>query len=602
MVPSLKLNNGLEMPVVGLGTYKSEKGKVEQAVRDAIDAGYRHFDCAWFYGNEHEVGVALREKIKEGAVKREDLFITSKLWNNFHAKDRVVPMLKETLNSFKLDYIDLYLIHWPFGFKENASLWPISEGEAAFSDIDYLETWEGMEECVRQGLTKSIGVSNFSEEQIERILKNCQIKPVANQVEVNPNLNQKKLIQFCKERDIVITGYCPLGRSEYAGMPGFPDPTIFDPKVAEIGKKYNKTPAQVVLNYLISLGITVVPKSVTKSRIIENINVFDFKLDTEDVAYLDSCNKNQRVCPLSEIEKAVKLAIDSGYRHFDCAWIYGNEAEVGRAIKTKIKEKVIRRDEVFVTTKLWNNFHQRNKVVEMLQRSLVAMNLCYVDLYLIHWPIGFKETSKTLPLNEGKDAYSDVDYLETWQGMEDCVSSGYARSIGLANFNSEQIERVLKHAKFKPVILQIEVHPYFNQKRLIQFCKERDIIVTGYCPLGINELSGMPGFPERTILDAKIHQIAKKYNKTAAQVVLNYLVNTYLLCLLHICFCQVSLGVCVVTKSVTKVRIMEYINIFDFILNQEDVAYLDSCNKNQRICPFSAFTDHKYYPFTAKDE
>lgn len=163
-----------------------------------------------------------------------------------------MPKIKETLSALKLDYVDLYLIHWPFGFKETASLWPVGEGEAAFSDVDYLETWSAMEECQKAGYAKSIGVSNFNAEQIERILKNCTIKPAVNQVEVNPNLNQKKLIEFCKKHDIVVTGYCPLGRSEHAGTPGFPDPTIFDPKVAEIGKKYNKTPAQVVLNYLVS--------------------------------------------------------------------------------------------------------------------------------------------------------------------------------------------------------------------------------------------------------------------------------------------------------------------------------------------------------------
>lgn len=129
----------------------------------------------------------------------------------------------------------------------------MDQGEAAFSDVDYLETWSGMEECVRLGLAKSIGVSNFNEEQVERILKNCSIKPAVNQVEVNPNLNQKKLIEFCKKHDIVVTGYCPLGRSEYAGTPGFPEPTIFDPKVKEIGKKYKKSAAQVVLNYLVRM-------------------------------------------------------------------------------------------------------------------------------------------------------------------------------------------------------------------------------------------------------------------------------------------------------------------------------------------------------------
>lgn len=211
-------------------------------------------------------------------------------------------MLKDTLKAFKLDYIDLYLVHWPFGFKEKAGYWPVDEGPEAYSDTDYLETWEGMELCLEKGFTKAIGVSNFNSEQLDRLLKVAKVKPVVNQIEVNPNINQKKLIKWCRERDIVITGYTPLGRSEDAGVPGCPEPTIFDPKVAEIGKKYNKTSAQVILNYLVSLGITVVPKSVTKKRIIENIDIFDFKLDREDVAYMDSLNKNQRVCPVTPFE------------------------------------------------------------------------------------------------------------------------------------------------------------------------------------------------------------------------------------------------------------------------------------------------------------
>lgn len=295
------LNNGVNLPSVGLGTYRSKQGEVEDAVKAAIDAGYRHFDCAWFYGNEAEVGSAIREKIDSGIVKREDLFITSKLWNNFHCKMSVVPKLKESLEALGLDYLDLYLIHWPFAFKEEAPMMPKEEGEQAFSDIDYLETWEGMEEGQKLNLTKSIGVSNFNSEQIERLLKHCKIKPVVNQVECNPNLNQKKLTKFCKERDIVVVGFCPLGRIEYAGRPGIPTPTIMDPAVIEMAKKYRKTPAQIILNYLVgNLGIAIIPKSVTKSRIIENFDIFDFDLDSEDVAYLDSCNKNQRVSPMTQ--------------------------------------------------------------------------------------------------------------------------------------------------------------------------------------------------------------------------------------------------------------------------------------------------------------
>jgi len=296
---TITLNNGCKLPVVGLGTYKSKAGDVERAVKDAIDCGYRHFDCAWFYGNEAEIGQAIKDKINEGTVKREDLFITTKLWNNFHSKSKVVPTLKESLNLLKLDYVDLYLIHWPFAFNEDSSLWPITEGRAAYSNIDYTETWEGMEECVNLGLTKSIGVSNFNSKQIERLLEAATIKPVVNQVECNPNFNQNKLIEFCKSRDVAVVAYTPLGRSENAGTPGFPEPTIYDPKVIEMSKKYKKSTAQIVLNFLVSLGIAVIPKSVTKSRIQENINVLDFQLHDEDVEYLKSCNKNIRVCPLT---------------------------------------------------------------------------------------------------------------------------------------------------------------------------------------------------------------------------------------------------------------------------------------------------------------
>ncbi|XP_066252765.1 aldo-keto reductase family 1 member B1-like [Euwallacea similis] len=296
----VRLNNGVNLPTIGLGTYKSPKGQVEEAVKAAIDIGYRHFDCAWFYGNETEVGSAIREKIDTGVVKREEIFVTSKLWNNFHARDAVVPKLKETLISLGLEYLDLYLIHWPFGIKQDGPPMPSENIESFFSNDDYVDTWKGMEEAQKLGLTKSIGLSNFNSEQVERILKNATIKPVVNQVECNPNLTQKKLILFCKERDIVVVGFTPLGRVEFAGQPGFPDPTILDPKVIAMGKKYNKTAAQVVLNYLVNnLGVVVIPKSATPSRIKENFEIYDFVLDAEDVTYLDSRNNGQRVAGLT---------------------------------------------------------------------------------------------------------------------------------------------------------------------------------------------------------------------------------------------------------------------------------------------------------------
>lgn len=176
------------------------------------------------------------------------LFILQ-LWCNYHAKESVVPILRRALKNFNLDYVDLFLIHWPFGFKETAKEWPIDDGPSAYSDVDYLETWQGMEQCEHLGLTKSIGVSNFNSEQIDRLYKAAKIKPVCNQIEVHANFNQKKLIEFCNQRNIVVTAYRPLGGASTTDEAS--EIAIHDKKVSVIGKKYGKTPAQVVLNYLV---------------------------------------------------------------------------------------------------------------------------------------------------------------------------------------------------------------------------------------------------------------------------------------------------------------------------------------------------------------
>ncbi|KAL0132764.1 hypothetical protein PUN28_000478 [Cardiocondyla obscurior] len=297
-VPNLKFYNGYEVPIFGLGTWKPESGTITQTIKDAIDVGYRHFDCAHVYGNEKEIGTAIHAKIAEGVVKREDLFITSKLWNTFHRPALVEPAIKQTLADFNLDYIDLYLIHWPFGFKEGKEIFPTSaDGKVIITDEDYLDTWKAMENVLSKGLTKNIGVSNFNSEQLSRLLENATVKPVTNQVECHPYLTQKKLSDFCKEREILITAYSPLGSPKRPwGKPN--DPVVLEDKnLSKLGQKYNKSPAQILIRYQIERGHIVIPKSASKSRLAQNIDVFDFKLSPEDIAYIDSLDCNQRVCP-----------------------------------------------------------------------------------------------------------------------------------------------------------------------------------------------------------------------------------------------------------------------------------------------------------------
>lgn len=299
-VPRVTLNNGLSIPALGLGTWGSPPGEVAQAVKDAIDIGYRHIDCAHVYQNEHEVGEGVKAKIDEGVVQRADLFITSKLWNTFHRPDLVEGACRTTLKNLGLEYIDLYLIHWPMAYREEAELFPQDDnGKTAYSDVDYVDTYKALEKLVGLGLVKSIGISNFNSKQVERVLTAATIKPVTNQVECHPYLTQGKLSPFCAEKGLVITAYSPLGSPNRPWAKPDDPQLMEDPKLVEIAKKYGKTTAQILIRYQIQRGHVVIPKSVTKSRIASNFEVFDFQLSKDDVALIDSFDCNGRLVPIT---------------------------------------------------------------------------------------------------------------------------------------------------------------------------------------------------------------------------------------------------------------------------------------------------------------
>ena len=310
-IPSVKLLDGRSMPILGLGTYADEtsgdREKVEQAVYDAISLGYRHIDTAYLYKVEENVGRGAKRAIDEGIVKREDLFIVTKVWMYNLSRERLLAQAKQSNEKLGLGYIDLLLVHFPIPLKDTGKyfrgMFPLDEnGEPAIQDeVDiYNETWRAMEETVDLGISKSIGVSNYNISQLKTLLEMAKIKPVTNQVECHPYLQQKKLIAFAKEHGVTITAYSPFGGGLRRNDKGELQPVEFrqdlweEEAIKSLAAKYNKTVNQILLRFQIDRGVIVIPKTVNKDRLVENANIFDFSLTPEDLASLDALDSGKR--------------------------------------------------------------------------------------------------------------------------------------------------------------------------------------------------------------------------------------------------------------------------------------------------------------------
>jgi len=295
-VPMLKLSAGnLLIPQIGLGTGLIEADEVGRVVKAALEVGYRHFDCAYIYGNQKEIGEVLAEVFKEGKIQREDLFITSKVWCNSHEFDRALEEVDKILEELGLAYLDLYLIHNPIAFNN----------ENVVTDVDYLETWRALEKCVRDGKIRAIGLANFNMKQIERVMQNSEIKPSVLEVEMHVHFQRGKLVEFCKERGIQVISFSSLtstkgrllqtygSKNEEQNAPKSCPSVFEDPVITEIAKNHQKTNAQVVLRFLTQqYDVCVIPRSLHESRLRENFTIFDFELTNEELKKMCAIDQN----------------------------------------------------------------------------------------------------------------------------------------------------------------------------------------------------------------------------------------------------------------------------------------------------------------------
>jgi diketogulonate reductase-like aldo/keto reductase len=293
MENSIKLNTGVKMPVIGLGTWNADRDKVGQAIDYAIsECGYRHIDCAAVYHNEEAIGESLKKIFNEGGVKREEMFITSKLWNTNHARDKVARACEKTLQDLKLDYLDLYLMHFGIAIKHGADDEPLDESGYVLTErIPLQETWEAMEDLVKDGLVKAIGVSNFTAPIILDLISYAKVPPAVNQIELHPYNQQTALVEFCRYKGIGITAYSPLGSQE---NPSSKPILLEDKKIKEIAERHGKSPAQILIRWAIERNTVAIPKSITPERIKEDIEVFDFSLSPEDKKEISALDRKLR--------------------------------------------------------------------------------------------------------------------------------------------------------------------------------------------------------------------------------------------------------------------------------------------------------------------
>jgi 2,5-diketo-D-gluconate reductase A len=266
-VPTITLNNGVQIPQLGFGVYQIPPDQTRDATLTALEIGYRHIDTAEMYGNEKQVGEALRDS----GIPREEVFVTSKLNNGFHARDAALQAFDQSLADLGFDYLDLFLVHWPL----------------PGIDVDYVETWTAMEEIYRSGRAKAVGVSNFNPHHLRRLFGGTEIRPAVNQVEIHPYLTQDELRAFDADHEIATEAWSPIAQGKVLG----------DPVIGRVAERHGKSPAQVTLRWHIQRGDIVFPKSVTRSRVQENFEIFDFELSDDDMRDITTLNRDERVGP-----------------------------------------------------------------------------------------------------------------------------------------------------------------------------------------------------------------------------------------------------------------------------------------------------------------
>lgn len=290
------MNTGDNIPAIGLGTWQLEPSKVGEILRRAIELGYRHFDCASQFGNQREIGMVLNEYIHTKGYGRNNFFITSKLWNTNHRKEFVKQELERTIKDLQVHHLNLFLMHFPVSFEHTAEAIPKDQsGRVKLDNVSLEETWRAMERCMKDGMTRALGVANFTLDQLQQLYSFAEIKPAVAQFEVHPYLIQRDVLDFCNRHGIVVVCHTPLGSIEGC------DELLNDPTLKQLATKYRKTPSQLILRWDIQNRRCVVPKCKDIAHLEQNLKIFDFEINKEDLEKIDSLHRGRRYLQPSKV-------------------------------------------------------------------------------------------------------------------------------------------------------------------------------------------------------------------------------------------------------------------------------------------------------------
>ncbi|ETN68578.1 oxidoreductase, aldo/keto reductase family protein [Necator americanus] len=558
-----KLNTGFYIPLVGLGTYKITGDQVKPAVDAALSCGYRMFDTAKYYVNEPELGTALEELLPKYNLKRSDIFLTTKFFpdsNDPAAAARKLVM--ESLERLKTDYIDMVLIHYPKASEVDEK----DERNPLHRKLTYLE----LEKLKDEGMIRSVGVSNFESRHIEEIKNYGKMMPCANQVEYHPHFTRDELKEYCEKEGIFFQAFSSLARQQ-------PE-LIEDPVVVALAKKHNTSVPLVLLSWALSQGVGIVPKSSTPQRIIDNLD------GMKEISGGTHMLRTGYAIPLVGLgtyklngelmKRAVDAALSVGYRLFDTAKFYFNEADLGEALEISLRRHNLTREDVFITTKIYptscEDFYE--EIRGILEKSLsdlrtrfccftagnfvmitsveIFFSFRYVDLVLIHFP-----KTKDATTNDPANAFHRRN---TYLALEKLKSEGMLRSVGVSNYEIRHMEEIKRYAQDMPAVNQVEFHPHFTRVQLRDYCVGNNIFFQAYSSLARHN---------QELLEHKsVLQIAMKYGTSAPIILLSW---------------ALSQEVGVIPKSSQPQRIEENLKAMEIKLSKAEVHLLESLNKDR---------------------